>query len=132
MKSVLWYHRKTTRSHLRIVGGRNMPGSVSPLEPSSSPAARQGLASTIAAHLDVGTIVTAIIGFLMVLLIQSGVGKLDKMTEQISILNDKMVSVLVRTEYQDKRDAAQDLAVDRHDARINALERERTHAGRER
>ena len=130
MKSVLWYHLKTTRSHLKLVGGRNMPGSVSPLEPPNAP--RASLASTIAAHLDVGTIVTAIIGFLMVLLIQSGVGKLDKMTEQISILNDKMVSVLVRTEYQDKRDAAQDLAVDRHDARINAIERERTHAGRER
>ena len=107
-----------------------MAGNLSPIEP--SPPQRVSLASTIAAHLDVGTIVTGIIGFSMVMLIQSGVGKLDKMTEQIAQLNEKMVSVLVRTEYQDKRDAVQDLAIERHDIRLDAMEREKTPAGRER
>ena len=133
MKSVLWYHLKTTRSHLKLVGGSTMPGSVSPLDPPEiPPAVRQGLGSTIAAHLDFGTIITGMIGFSMVFLIQSGVGKLDKMTEQISQLNEKMVSVLIRTEYQDKRDAVQDVHIERHDSRLDILERQKTPASRER
>lgn len=100
--------------------------------PVETPPPRQGIASTIAAHLDVGTVVTGVIGFSMVMLIQSGVGKLDKMTEQITALNEKMVSVLIRTEYQDKRDAVQDLAIERHDIRLDAIERQKAPAGRER
>ena len=86
------------------------------------PRTRTSIGSKIAAHLDVGTIVTAIIGFLMVTLIQSGVGKLDKLTDQVSQLNERMAAIVTRTEYQKETDGAQNVMINRHDERIQALE----------
>jgi K+-transporting ATPase A subunit len=81
------------------------------------------IGSKIAAHLDVGTIVTAIIGFLMVTIIQSGVGKLDKLTDQVSQLNERMVAIVTRTEYQKETDSAQNVMLNRIEDRIMALEK---------
>lgn len=91
-------------------------------QPLPDPPARASIGSTIAAHLDVGTIVTGIIGFLMVFLIQSGVNKLDKLTDQVGSLNEKMVSVITRAEYQERKDLAQDTRLDKHHDRLQHIE----------
>lgn len=74
----------------------------------SNQPAPKTIAGTIAAHLDVGAVVTAVIGFLMAYLVNSAVGKLDKLTDGVASLNEKMAEVIVRWEYQEKKDSAQD------------------------
>lgn len=69
---------------------------------------RTTVAGKIAAHLDVGTVVLAVVGFLMAFLLNSAVSKIDRLADGVASLNEKMVSVLLRWEYQEKRDAVQD------------------------
>jgi uncharacterized membrane protein YhiD involved in acid resistance len=85
--------------------------------------ARGTAASKLAAHLDIGTIVTGLIGFLMVMLINNGLGKLEKLTEQMATLSDRMTMVVTRNEFQEKIDAQQDDRLRRQSDRITELEK---------
>lgn len=79
-------------------------------------------AKNLAAHLDVGTIVTGVVGFSMVFMVNTGTQKLDKLTDQISQLNEKMAAVLARNEWQAKKDEEQDAKAAKQWEHILAIE----------
>jgi ubiquinone biosynthesis protein UbiJ len=85
------------------------------------------IGGAIAASLDAGTIVTGILGFMMVLLINMGIGKLDKLSDGVAQLNNKMAEVVTRGEYQEKKDAVQDERLLRMSERIQHIEERVSH-----
>lgn len=95
-----WTHPKV---HLSLV---KEPDDVNNAAPSHPPSPNVG--TKISAHLDVGTIVSGLIGFMLVFLVNLAVGKLDKLTDEMALLNTKMVAVITRSEWQEKKDAVQD------------------------
>ena len=122
MTTKVWYNpRKAT--HLSLVRSDvNNAAHQSDLSPPP-----RSLAGTIAASLDAGTIVTGVLGFMMVLLINMGIGKLDKLSDGVAQLNNKMAEVVTRGEYQDKKDAAQDDRFVRVTDRVQRLEERVSH-----
>lgn len=121
MTTIMWYNPRKPR-HLEIV--RPDVNNAAPFQNDPPP---RSVAGAIAASIDAGTILTGVIGFLMVLLINMGIGKLDKLSDGVSQLNNKMAEVVTRGEYQDKKDAAQDDRFVRLGDRLQRLEERVAH-----
>lgn len=80
-------------------------------------------ASRIAAHLDVGTLVTGAVGFVLVLLVNRGINNLDTLTGEVGKLNQQVAVILAKNEAQEKRDATQDSRLEKHREQLLELER---------
>lgn len=86
------------------------------------PPSTSSAASRIAAHLDVGTIVTGVIGFLLVMLVNRGIENLDSLTTEVGKLNLQVGVILEKGRIQERKDERQDERIDRHHERLQHLE----------
>lgn len=75
------------------------------------------------AKINIGNVIQSIMVAAMMFLMSTGVGKLDKLTEQISELNVRMAAIVERNAAQERMDNDQDKRLDAHNARILEMER---------
>ena len=108
MNAAMWYPLRK-QNHLKLISGNDVLTSA----PHEDPPNSRSVGSKIAAHLDVGTIVIGVIGFLMIFVLNQGIMRLEKINDQVVIILEKMATMVTRNDYQEKSDEAQNKRLDR-------------------
>lgn len=86
---------------------------------------RRGPARSLAAHIDIGTILMGFLGFVLVFLVNRGIANLDNLAQEVAQLNAKMAVVIASAAHQERRDNVQDERIKEIEAILGKPFRER-------